>query len=265
MDIRITSAQEPPPRDIANAWGARLQDRLAERYSGRFTVDWTEDKTMLALTPPAIRQWLTLQRGNTFQGRIGLVWDHEHPGRLQIRTEVDPLPRPDLPIKNLFDLLGLIMGVIGFGIWVWFAVVDWHRIWNRVSSFGSGYDATHATKLEVLWLLVGWGLTPAIGVGIAGLIRAQIETVAAAWQRRRVQAFTRKDLGQTLEAMVQNMLKEASLDPKACLALGQAHIGEPHPVHPNLVWSAKGQYKPAEGFTWASDDPDSLTVAPKPE
>jgi len=65
--------------------------------------------------------------------------------------------------------------------------------------------------------------------------------------------------------MVQELLKESIQDPKACLALGQAHIGQPNPVHPALVWAANGQYNPAEGFKWASEDPSSLAVVPKGE
>jgi len=251
--------------DIVNAWGAGLRDRLIERYLGRLTVAWTEDKEAQARTPPALRHWLTLQRGDALQGRIGLVWEQARPDVLETRTEVDGLPEPKLRFSLLLDILGWTLTLVAFGCWVWFVVVDWQRIWNRVSTFGSGYDATHATKLEVLWLLVGWALSPAIAIGIVALIRAQIEAAAATWQRLRVQAFHKKELNQSLESMVQEALGEAAKDGKACLALGQAHIGQPHPVHPNLVWAAKGRYQPADGFTWASDAPDSLEVVPKAE
>jgi hypothetical protein len=265
MDVRVTGPQDALPADIVSAWGARLRDRLTERYPGRFTVDWTEDKEAPARPRPALHQWLILRRGTAIHGCIGLVWDQEQPGLLRIRTEADALPRPEMRIHRLLDGVSGILGVAGFGSWVWFAVVDWRRIWNRVSTFASGYDATHATKLEVLWLLVGWALSPAVGIMIGGLVRAWIENLVAAWQRRRVQAFARRELDQALEAMVQETLKETALDPKVCLTLGQAHLGHPHPVHPNLVWAANGQYKPAEGFTWASEDSDSLAVVPQAE
>lgn len=263
MDVQVTGPQDSLPADIVNAWGARLRDRLTERYSGRFTVDWTEDKEAPSRPLPAFHQWLTLKRRDTCHGCIGLVWDQEQPGLLRIRTEAGSLPKPEIRIHRLLDMLSGILGVAGFGSWVWFAVVDWRRIWNRVSTFPSGYDATHATKLEVLWLLVGWALSPAVGIMIAELVRAWAENLAAAWQRRRVQAFAKKELDQILETLIQDALKETSQDPKVCLALGQAHLGHPHPVHPNLVWAAKGRYKPAEGFTWASEDSDSLAVVPK--
>jgi hypothetical protein len=265
MDIRITGPQGSVPADVINAWGARLRDRLTERYSGRFTVAWTEDKEAPARTPPALRHWLTLRRGDSLQGRIGLAWDSQWPELLKTGTETEALPHPDLPVNNGFGFLEVILGVVGFGSWVWFAVVDWQRIWNRVSTFGSGYDATHATKLEVLWLLVGWGLTPAIGIGIAGLIRVLFGLLVAAWQRQKVRAFNRKELGPVLQTMLQEALAETTKDPNTCLTLGQAHLGEPHPIHPHLVWAAKGKYNPAEGYTWASDDPSSLEVVRKGE
>lgn len=263
MDIRITGPLESVPVGIVEAWGGRLRDRLSERYSGRYTVAWTEDKEAPARTPPSLRHWLTIWRGKTLQGRAGLVWDQAQPRLLRLRTEAQGLPGPELRIDRVFEVLNWLLGVVGFGLWVWFVKVDWQRIWNRLSTFPSGYDATHATKLEVLWLLVGWALSPAVAVIVAGMIRALVEAAAEAWQRRRVLGFNRKDLDGTLESIVQVTLQESTQDPQACVALGQAHLGQPHPVHPNLVWAANGQYNPAEGYRWASEDPASLDVVRK--
>lgn len=263
MDIQITCPQDPPPSGIVNAWGSRLRDLLTERYPGPFTVAWTEDKEAPSLTPSAFRQWLVIQRGRTFRGRIGLRWDQARPGLLQIRTEVEALPKADNPFNGLLNVLEVILGVAAFGSWVWFAIADWSRIWNRVFSLQNGYDATHATNLEVVWLLLGWGLSPAVAVLAVELIRSRSGIMVAAWQRHRVQAFNRKDLAPALEAAIQGILKAAAADSADCLAFGQAHIGQPHPVHPNLVWAAGGRYQPAQGFTWASDEPGSLDVIPK--
>lgn len=265
MDIRITGPQEAPPVAIANAWGAGLRDRLAEAGPGRSTVAWTEDKDAPTLAPPALRQWLVLRRGGTLLGRVGLRWDQAQPGLLRVLTEVDALPEPELRFEVVLDILAWVLGLAAFGTWVWFAVVDWRRVWNRVFTFTTGYDATHATHLEVVWMLLGWALSPAVAVLLVELLRARIKAMAAAWQRRRVQAFTRRELDPALEAAIQELLKEAAGDPGATLALGQAHPGQPHPVHANLVWAANGRYQPAAGFTWASDDPASLAVVRKAE
>jgi len=263
MDIRITCPQDPPPTAIVNAWGSRLRDLLTERYPGPFTVAWTEDKEAPSRTPPAFRQWLAIGRGRTFRGRIGLRWDRAQPGLLQVRTELDALPKPDNPFNGVLNVLEWILGLAAFGCWVWFAIADWSRIWNRVFSLQNGYDATHATNLEVVWLLLGWALSPAVAVLAIELIRSRVEAMVAAWQCRRVQSFTRKDLDPGLEAAVQSILKNAAEDPAHCLAFGQAHIGQPHPTLQNLVWAADGRYQPAAGFTWASVEPGSLDVVPK--
>ena len=261
-EIRITGPQETIPADIANAWCVRLRDRLAERYPGPYTVAWTEDKEAPARTPAGLRHWLTLRREGTLQGRISLAWDQTRPGLVRIRTEVASLPAPDIRIGGLLDVLDWVLGAAGFGLWIWFVVGDWRRVWNRVSTFASGYDATHATKLEVFWLMLGWALSPAIAVMLVEFLRARIEILAEAWQRRRVRAFTRKDLDRVLDSLVQEVLNETTRVPEVCLALGQAHPGQPHPIHLNLVWAAGGKYNPAEGFRWASEDPSSLDVVP---
>jgi hypothetical protein len=265
MDIAIAGPQETPPIVIAEAWGARLRDQLSGQHGGRCSVDWTEDKEAPVRTPPAIHQWLSLRRNGALQGRVGLVWSQARPGVLSIGTEVEALPDPEFRLQRLMDILSWIMGLAGFAAWVWFAIADWPRIWNRISTFAGGHDATHATKLEVLWLLVGWALTPAIGLLLVGVFQAGLEALGMAWQGRRVRAYTKRQLAPALDALLQEALAETAQDPKLCLALGQAHPGQPHPVHANLVWADRGQYKPAEGFAWASEDPDSLAVVPKTE
>lgn len=265
MDIRITGPKEAPPSDLVNAWGARLRDCLDEHYSGRFKATWTEDKEAPTLRPPALRQWLTLQRGRTVHGRVSLAWDQERPDLLRLGTQADALPKPEIRIHGVLDVMDWLAGTAAFGSWVWFAVVDWRRVWNRVFTFTTGYDATHATHLEVVWFLLGWALSPAVAVLLVELLRARIEIMAEAWQRRRVRAFSRKDLDPTLAGLVQELLRESSQDPKLCLALGQAHKGQPHPTHPDLVWAENGQYQPAEGFRWASEEAGSLAVVPKGE
>jgi len=72
--------------------------------------------------------------------------------------------------------MGLV-AVGAFGLWVWFVVVNWGRLWARVTSFSAGPG--RASKLEVAWMLVGWVMGPVFAVAIVAVIVEAMKRVAS--------------------------------------------------------------------------------------
>lgn len=226
-------------------------------------VDWTQVEDAPNKNPPAIIQWLTLRKGSRLMGHIRLAWNSNQPDNLQIRTDSRTLPDAATLEDPGVPVLDWVAALAGLGAWLWFAIVDWHRIWNRVFSLSFGYDAEHATKLEIYLLALGWALGPILAIVILQIIRGGVDAVAGSWHRLVVWVFARRELDKVVEKLLQDRLQACREDPQVCLALGQAHPGSPHPIHANLVWGQDGKYLPAEGYCWASEDSNSLGVAPK--
>lgn len=261
MDIPIFTPSTSNPRTIVDTWGGRLNEMLTEHYLGRLKVDWTLDQDAYNQNPPAILQWFALRKGSRLMGHIRLAWNPNQPDSLQIRTDSRTLPEAPTPPDPGVPVLDWVAALAGLGAWLWFAILDWHRIWNRVSTFSGGYDAEHATKLEIYLLALGWALGPILAIVLLQILRAGFGALGRAWQRLILWAFAKRELDQVLEQLIQNHLRACREDIQACLALGQAHPGSPLPMHANLVWGRDGKYLPAEGYRWNSEDPDSLDVA----
>ncbi len=64
-------------------------------------------------------------------------------------------------IGRLFSGLAVLGAVGAFGLWVWFAISDWSRVWNRIASTFGADRPDRASKLEVGWFAVGWAVGPA--------------------------------------------------------------------------------------------------------
>jgi len=80
----------------------------------------------------------------------------------------DGAPRPTWAAR-VASGIGALAALGAFGLWVWFAIENAGRVWERVSSFGPGPG--RATKLEVAWLLVGWAVGPVfVLVGWSALV-----------------------------------------------------------------------------------------------
>lgn len=80
---------------------------------------------------------------------------------------------------------GLLMGLVAvgaFGLWVWFVVVNWGRLWARVTSFSAGPG--RASKLEVAWMLVGWVMGPVFAVAILAVIAEGLKRLASSLRPR---------------------------------------------------------------------------------
>jgi hypothetical protein len=248
---------------MVNAWGGRLKMQLAEHYAGRLEVVWTDAEEASGQRPPGILQWLTLRQEARLMGRIRLAWHPGRPDSLQIRTEMKALPEAPIPLEPVLKTLTGVAVVAALGGWVWFVIQDWHRVWNRVSSFSGGYDAEHASKLEVYLVLLGWVIALGVAAVVMGILRLGFDGFGRLRQRVRVWAFARRELDQVLERLLGDRLEACRGNIQDCLNLGQAHPGNPLPTHAHLVWGQDGRYLPAEGYRWSSEDPASLDVAPK--
>lgn len=264
MDLRISTSGVLTPESLVNAWGAALRDGLSQRYAHGFELSWTQEEEASQQNPPVILHWLTLKKGPDLVGRIRLAWESEEPGLLRIHMETEHLPEPPIPLDRFLDVLAVAGAILAFGGWIWFVIQDWHRVWNRVSSFAGGYDAEHATKLEVFLVLVGWAMAPITAIFLVEIVRGRFKALGQWAQRRRVQTFAQQELEGVLTDLLQKQLQGCQTDAQACLRLGQAHPGSPHPVYPNILWAGDGKYQPAEGFQWVSESPECLDVIPKP-
>ena len=64
-------------------------------------------------------------------------------------------------IGRLFSGLAVLGAVAAFGLWVWFAISDWSRVWSRIASTFGADRPDRASKLEVGGFAVGWAVGPA--------------------------------------------------------------------------------------------------------
>lgn len=101
-----------------------------------------------------------------------------------------PTPPANAADDRERSLVGSAVRVLGgaaalgaFGLWVWFVVSNFGRLWERVSSFGPGPG--RASKLEVAWALLGWIMGPVFVVAIFACLAGGIDSVVARWRRRR--------------------------------------------------------------------------------
>ena len=101
-----------------------------------------------------------------------------------------PTPPANAADDRERSLVGSAVRVLGgaaalgaFGLWVWFVVSNFGRLWERVSNFAPGPG--RATKLEVGWALVGWAMGPVFAIAIFACLAAGIDSVVARLRRRR--------------------------------------------------------------------------------
>ena len=191
-----------------------------------------------------------------------MVWLAKAPDKLRISAGAEGLVMTASLAGRLFNVLAVLAAITAFGLWIWFVRVDWHRVWNRLSTFSPGYDDTHATKLEVYWLLMGWALGPAFAGFAFFLAGHWFDEIIHGYKMKRMAAFARRQLDGALAELVEQALAGCSRDGLQTANLGQAHTGAPHPTHPNIVYSEKGEFRPAAGYVWSSTDPASLEVKP---
>jgi len=80
-------------------------------------------------------------------------------------------------IGSALRVLGSVAALGAFGLWVWFVIANFSRLWERVSSFGPGPG--RASKLEVAWALLGWAMGPVSAILIFACLAAGVERLTA--------------------------------------------------------------------------------------
>jgi hypothetical protein len=263
MDVRLSPRNDAEIPAIIRNWARHVHDNLPRRFPAPFTLRWTEQPAAPDKNTAPIH-CIDLVSGGKIAARIRIAWLSSSPGTLRITAGAEGLPAQKSVLGQVAGYLAGFGAVAAFLGWVWFAYVDWHRVWNRVSSFAGGYDRDHASKLEVFWLGIGWLLGPLLVGFTFGILGHTCDQDAQARRARKIDAFARRELDGALAAIVNEALAVCARDAEATLALGQTHPGSPHPTKPNLVYSDKGTFRPAPGYTWATDDPHSTAVKPLP-
>lgn len=96
-----------------------------------------------------------------------------------------PSAAPDVPktvVGTAVRGLGALAAVGAFGLWVWFVVANFGRLWERVSHFGPGEG--RASKLEVAWALLGWAMGPVFTIAAFAAVAYGFDSLVAKWRAR---------------------------------------------------------------------------------
>ena len=262
--IRISCRNDEQRVLVAGNWARRINECLVRCRPGTDAVKWYENPAPAGeATRSAIVHHFAINERGRPASHVQLAWQAAEPGGLKITAGGESLPMTESLVGRIFGLLALMAAVAAFLLWIWFVYENVGRVWNRVTSFRGGYDAEHASKLAVGWLLVGWAVGPVFaGLGV-GMVGAWFNEQVHRWRQKRAGAFARKHLDAPLQSAIDAALKECTTDSQILMNLGQNHPGTPHPVHPNIIYGEKGDLQPAPGFTWVNAaDPKSFAVKP---
>ena len=258
-------------KSAVSAWARAIQDRLQLQYGGRFKADWTQsalpDSPAGAQTAVDYHQTIALTETGRPYARIVLTRRAVLPHILA--CDLESIQDPVTMGAALMRSVGILAGIAAFGGWVYllFWAGGLGRVIERVTSWGACKGC--ATKLEFYYVIVaGWLLVPlmaAFAFIFAGELLDQGMSGVRTWLTRR--KLEKKFLPWLVGAM-RDVEVQASADSAAAQTFGivpaiHQTAGTPHPVHMNVVWDGNGRMRPAEGFTWATDDPDSFMVKPK--
>ena len=215
--VRVTSRGGKAPRALAEAWAAHLHAALDRQVRPRLAA--TRAPPTAEGEPGGPAHEIDVQRGTRILGRVLVTAVAGSPDEVVIEAAA-PDARASAPLLvGVVLSLGVVGALAAFGLWIHFCGVAWPRVWNRISSF-DGPGPGRASKLEVFWLLLGWGVGPLFTyMGFAALA-GWIGRVA---QRLRARQL-RSQAGDALEAIVRSIVAavqvEADRDPAVRAALG---------------------------------------------
>lgn len=261
--IRFTCHRDDLRVVVARNWGRRVQETLARCCPEKDAVKWYEEPPAAnTATPASIVHSFDVHAGGRVATRVQLTWHAGESGELRLNTEGAGLTKVESLPGRIFGVLAWLAAIAALLLWVWFAYENAGRVWNRVTSFRGGYDAGHASKLAVAWLLLGWAVGPVFAAFGVSLIGDWFDTRLHQHRQARAADFARQHLDAPLEAAIAATMAECATDNQVMMNFGQNHPGTPHPVHPHIVYGANGELQPAPGFAWASNDPKSFAVKP---
>ena len=258
-------------KSAVSAWAGAIQDRLQLQYGERFKAEWIQsaqpDSPARAQTAVDYHQTIALTESGRPFARILLTRRAALPHALA--CELEGVQSPSKMGAALMRPVGMLAGIAAFGGWVY--LLFWGgglgRVIERITSWGACKGC--ATKLEFYYVIVaGWLVVPVMAAFVfifAGELLDQGMSSVRTWLTRRKleRAFL-----PWLAGTVRDIETRAGADPQSAQTFGIVPVmhqaaGTPHPVHLNVVWDGNGRMRPAEGFTWATDDPDSFMVKPK--
>jgi hypothetical protein len=221
---------------LADSWVKRIRGALAEQHP-RFEV-----MTHAWLDRPPGRVWrcLRLGPGGYPLYEIILDWQAAQPEVLSV--ELKPVESSvSAPLKKSFKWLGAAVTVGLVGWWLYFAFFETN--WGRVFDVLTFERTTKADRGHAFSALVGWGVSIMIGYIIAWTgewLDEKIDWLVRPGRQRYID----NELGPWLEKFIAET------------------AGAPVPGWPNVMYAASGDMRPAPGYTWASDDPNSREVRP---
>ena len=106
-------------------------------------------------------------------------WDPARTDVLAVEATSEGLPVEKTVLGATFEWLGLAGAIGAFGLWVWFVIDHWPRIWNALASVFGPHRENQAYKIEFAWLLLGWAVGP-VFVGMAlGAVGGKLNAAAA--------------------------------------------------------------------------------------
>ena len=218
---------------VLQNWAARLAAALPSRFGEGVTAKWwvEERKADAAGAPGPYVQWIDLKRGERIVGRMRLRWDPASPSAMRVESVSDGvalvetvLSRSLAGVASAFNVLAIAAAVGAFGLWVWFAIADWSRIWARVSTW-SGAGPGRASKLEVTWLLMGWALGP-LFTGFAVVFVGQFVRALSEGRRKPApDAIPAARLDAECASIIGAAEASAAADAKVMVDLGQRFPG----------------------------------------
>jgi|GEM_PF-6200288 len=236
---------------VSTQWARRLDAALKTRFPRAASVRWYLEPAKPGIPRTEIEHYFEVRDGRQ-AARVRLLWRAAEPDSLYLTAGAAGMPKRKTFMGRVFGALALVAALVAFLLWCWFA---YETVPKLPTFFG---HARH--NLEVAWLLLGWGVGPAFAAVGVSAIGDWFDTRAYEAQKKVAEGFAREQLDATLAAAVHQALAACAGDDALTKQLGQAHTGAAHPKHPNVVYAAKGDYRPAPGYTWASDDPKSMAV-----
>jgi hypothetical protein len=201
--LPIAAATPAAAEATARAWAERIAAAVEHRGAGRWT---TRVATVPRRTAGGEEEgsdgWVDVFAGSRLRGRVRVAWTRTRPAELVVEATSVDAPHRKARLARVVEALGIAAALGAFGLWVWFAIHDWTRIWTRVTSF-SGPGPDRASKLEIGWLCVGWAMGPVFAWLGFGLVAAWIDGTAQRWEIRRLDAFARRELDGVVRATLE--------------------------------------------------------------
>jgi len=243
VNITIGPRSAGEAAGLADSWANRIRRALAERHP-RFEItrhDWQDTGDG---QPPRLF-WRSLSLGPAGYPlyKITLNWQAAQPEILSV--DLTPIESSESgPLKKPFKWLGTVAGVGLIGWWLYYAIfeADWRRVLDILTTIGD----SRADRGYLFSAILGWGLAPISYIALV---------MIGEWLDEKINWLVRPGRQRYIDTQLEPWLGKFISET----------AGSPVPEWPNVVYAASGDMRPAPGYTWASDDPNSREVRPVPQ